>query len=312
MSARGFESLRYSDVSDGAGVPVASLQHYFPNLEQLRREALSHGVRSALDSASAAVAAQRRPWGQVRALIAGTSDSATMWVEYLRAAARDTSLAEESREVLATWVALAERVIDEGMSAGEFSITGSAKEAAHDLQALVVGFGTAAGDAVAQSERAARRLLSVTSGAARASAGALADVLDVAPVAEKPAAKPAARARSTRPATRRAPSKPAAAAEAAAAAAPAPSTRAPGSGKAAKPAAPAEAAPAAVEAPAPGKLAKPAAAAKPVKDSKPVKDAKAGKPARAKAASAPKSSDKPKAPAKGKGKADKSAGRRKK
>ena len=109
LSARGFESLRYSDVSDGAGVPVASLQHYFPNLEQLRREALSHGVRSALDSASAAVAAQRRPWGQVRALIAGTSDSATMWVEYLRAAARDTSLAEESRDVLATWVALAER-----------------------------------------------------------------------------------------------------------------------------------------------------------------------------------------------------------
>lgn len=304
LSARGFESLRYSDVSDGAGVPVASLQHYFPNLEQLRREALSHGVRSALDSASAAVAAQRRPWGQVRALIAGTSDSATMWVEYLRAAARDTSLAEESREVLATWVALAERVIDEGMSAGEFSVTGSAREAAHDLQALVVGFGTAAGDAVAQSERAARRLLSVTSGAARASAGALADALDGGSAAAGAAATPAARARTTRPATRRAASKPAPAA-------PTPSARSTGSRKAAKPAAAAEAAPPAVEAPAPAKVAKPAAAAKPAKDSKPAKDAKAGKPAPSKAAKSPKATDKAKA-AKVKGKADKGAGRRKK
>lgn len=299
MSARGFESLRYSDVSDGAGVPVASLQHYFPNLEQLRREALSHGIRNALDSAAAAVAAQRRPWGQVRALIAGTSDSATMWVEYLRAAARDSSLAEESREVLASWVALAERVIDEGMSAGDFSVSGSAKEAARDLQALVVGFGSAAGDAVSQSERAARRLLSVTGGAARASAGALADVLDVAPAAEEAPAKPAARARSTRPATRRPPRKTAAAG----ADGPAPSTTSRGR-KAATPTAPAESAPADVAASTPAKVAKPAAAAKSGKDTKPVKDTKPAKDAKA-----PKASDKP---AKAKGKADKGAGRRKK
>jgi AcrR family transcriptional regulator len=40
MIFRGYGATRYSDVAEASGVPVASLQHHFPTLEVLRREAL--------------------------------------------------------------------------------------------------------------------------------------------------------------------------------------------------------------------------------------------------------------------------------
>ena len=196
----------------------------------------------------------------------------------------------------------------------EFSITGSAKEAAHDLQALVVGFGTAAGDAVTQSERAARRLLSVTSGAARPRPGR-------SPMSSMSRRRPRSPPRS-QPHGRAAPTDHAPRTEQTSSRSrsrgrrrPAPSTRATGSRRA-KPAAPAEAAPAAVQAPAPGRWPSPPLqrnrARTASRSRTPRPESRRGRRRPGLLAASDKASDKAKAPAKAKGKADKSAGRRKK
>jgi AcrR family transcriptional regulator len=176
MIFRGYGSTRYSDVAEASGVPVASLQHHFPTLAVLRREALRNKVRAELTSLAEQVALITDPWERVYHIIV-TSISLNparrrggwvLWLEYYRAAAHDPQLAEDSREVRAMWVRLIADCISEGMGAGRFRPDGTAHEAAVELHGLIDGLGIGlaiahedadATEAIMMLEHAARRIL---------------------------------------------------------------------------------------------------------------------------------------------------------
>ncbi len=175
---RGYESTRYSDVAEASGVPVASLQHHFPTLEGLRREALRNKVRAELTSLASGVREIADPWERISHIIV-TSVSLdparrrggwVLWLEYWRAAAHDPELAADSREVSELWLDLITGCISDGALAGQFLIEGSPREAAVELHALLDGLGIRlavphlpeeASQAIHLLERAARRMLAV-------------------------------------------------------------------------------------------------------------------------------------------------------
>jgi AcrR family transcriptional regulator len=173
---RGYEATRYSDVAEASGVPVASLQHHFPTLEELRREALRNKVRAELTALADKVSLIADPWERVRHIIV-TSISLdparrrggwVLWLEYWRAAAHDPELAMDSREVNEMWLELITRCIADGVDAGQFHPESTPREAAVELHALLDGLGIRlavdhapeeALDSIALLDRAARRML---------------------------------------------------------------------------------------------------------------------------------------------------------
>jgi AcrR family transcriptional regulator len=176
MIFRGYQSTRYSDVAEASGVPVASLQHHFPTLDVLRREALRNKVRAELTSLAEQVMLIEDPWERVYHIIV-TSVSLdparrrggwVLWVEYWRAAAHDPSLAEDSREVNAQWVSLLTDCIADGVGSGRFTPLGPTHEVAIELHSMLDGLGLhfvvehpaeEAAEAIRLLERAARRML---------------------------------------------------------------------------------------------------------------------------------------------------------
>lgn len=173
---RGYAGLRYQDVSRASGVAVASLRHYFPTRDLLRREALEHAVRVELAQMRASLATIEDPWEQLRWHVVATIDldmasrreGWLLWLEYWRAAARDPALAADTEEVQQAWVDLVQESVDAGVAAGRFHLDQSAPEAAREFCALMDGFGMwlvvehpeqRARDSIAAVERAARRML---------------------------------------------------------------------------------------------------------------------------------------------------------
>jgi AcrR family transcriptional regulator len=181
MIFRGYGATRYSDVAEASGVPVASLQHHFPTLELLRREALRNKVRAELTSLSEQVSVIADPWERVRHIIvrsvsldpARRRGGWVLWLEYWRAAAHDEALAQDSREVRSQWLRLITGCIADGVQAGQFGPDGTAAEAALELHGLLDGLGiklaiehdeAAAAEAIMLLERAARRMLRPSDG----------------------------------------------------------------------------------------------------------------------------------------------------
>ncbi len=161
---RGYEGLRYRDVADQAGVPVASLQHYFPNLADLRREALLHQVHTEMAVLTADLDEISDPWDKLRHIVAQLVDlnpaqrrgEWMLWLEYWRAAAHDTEIAADSRNSERTLHTLVERAIGEGAESGAFHPTSDATSIAKCVLAMIDGFGLqlAIDDTVGGAERA--------------------------------------------------------------------------------------------------------------------------------------------------------------
>jgi putative hydrolase of the HAD superfamily len=176
MIFRGYGATRYSDVAEASGVPVASLQHHFPTLSVLRREALRNKVRAELSSLSEQVSMIADPWQRIYHILV-TSISLeparrrggwVLWVEYYRAAAHDKELAEDSREVTDQWLGLITECVADGAAAGQFRLDAPPQELAKELHGLLDGLGIRlaiehspeeAVEAISVLERAARRML---------------------------------------------------------------------------------------------------------------------------------------------------------
>ncbi len=174
---RGYEATRYSDVAEASGVPIASIQHHFPAIEVLRREALRHKVRSELSDLASHVRRIDDPWERIRHIIirsvslepARRRGGWIVWLEYWRAAAHDPALARDSELVNEQWLDLITWCVADGVGAGMFHVEGTPREAATELHALLDGLGIRlavehppqrAADCIALLERAARRMLS--------------------------------------------------------------------------------------------------------------------------------------------------------
>ena len=176
MIFRGYGATRYSDVAEASGVPVASLQHHFPTLGVLRREALRNKVRAELTSLAEQVSMIADPWERIYHILV-TSISLeparrrggwVLWLEYYRAAAHDKELAEDCREVTAQWLSLITECVADGTAAGQFRLDAPPQELANELHGMLDGLGLRlaiehapeeAARAISTLERAARRML---------------------------------------------------------------------------------------------------------------------------------------------------------
>jgi putative hydrolase of the HAD superfamily len=173
---RGYGATRYSDVAEVSGVPVASLQHHFPTLGVLRREALRNKVRAELTALAEQVRKIDDPWERIYHILV-TSISLdpdrrrggwVLWLEYWRAAAHDRELAEDMRDVTEQWLSLITECVADGAKAGLFRLDGTPEEAALELHGMLDGLGILmaiehppedAAQAITVLERAARRML---------------------------------------------------------------------------------------------------------------------------------------------------------
>jgi AcrR family transcriptional regulator len=146
---RGFDGLRFADVSAATGVPVSSLQYAFGSRDELVREVLRAGVHEELARLKAAVDAERDPLRRIQQFIRrgiSVDDSARregwlLWIEYWRASLRDDVLREEYAQLAAGWRALVKRAIDDGVLLGRFAPEMSTEEAAAVVVAVVDGLG---------------------------------------------------------------------------------------------------------------------------------------------------------------------------
>jgi AcrR family transcriptional regulator len=144
---RGFDGLRFSDVSAATGVPVSSLQYAFGTREALVRDVLRAGVADELDWLREAVDQLDDPWERVERFIRKSvtvdeqdrRDGWLLWMQYWRAALRDEELRDEVADTTRRWRALMRQAVDDGVSGGQFSIVGTPDEAAAALIALVDG-----------------------------------------------------------------------------------------------------------------------------------------------------------------------------
>lgn len=163
---RGFDALRFTDVSEATGVPVSSLQYAFGTREALVREVLRAGVADELDRLRTQINSESDPWRRVERFIrSGISiddqrrrEGWMLWMEYWRAALRDEELREECGATTRGWRMLLTRAVDDGVMLGQFVITGSSEEAAASLVALVDGMSlqVLVGDSRMKSARATR------------------------------------------------------------------------------------------------------------------------------------------------------------
>lgn len=146
---RGYEGLRYRDVAEQAGVPVASLQHYFPNLADLRREALLHQVHSEVATLAGDLEGIIDPWEKLRHIVAFSVElnpgqrrgEWMLWLEYWRAAAHDPEIAADNRVSEKAMRGMVESAIAEGIAAGGFRPVADASSIAKTVLAMIDGFG---------------------------------------------------------------------------------------------------------------------------------------------------------------------------
>lgn len=146
---RGFDGLRFADVSAATGVPVSSLQYAFGTRDELVREVLRAGVNDELAQLKAAVDAERDPLRRLEQFIRrgiSVDDSARregwlLWIEYWRASLRDEVLRHEYAQVAAAWRGLVRRAVDDGVLLGQFAPQMSSEEAAAAIVAVVDGLG---------------------------------------------------------------------------------------------------------------------------------------------------------------------------
>lgn len=178
MVERGYDGMRYQDLSDASGVPVASLRHYFPTIDGLRHEALTHSIRAELAMLETLAGQFDEPWEQLCQFVRhaiGVDEHARrhswlLWLEYWRIAARDASLGPIAEEVYDAWNGVVQRIIERGVVDGSFDLGDlTAADAAFQASAFVDAVGPSIAIApeddalaerlLAQVESATRRLV---------------------------------------------------------------------------------------------------------------------------------------------------------
>ena len=150
IALRGADATRFRDVADETGSAVSTLQYSFGSREDLIIAALEEAAEADLERARRAAAAVSGAVAQLRALVCESviadSDDTTraqwlVWVEYWRAAARDSELRAGSADVYARWRTLVGGILTDGRAAGDFRSDLDTDQAAIQVLALLDGVG---------------------------------------------------------------------------------------------------------------------------------------------------------------------------
>jgi AcrR family transcriptional regulator len=144
---RGYDALRFSDVSAATEVPVSSLQYYFGSRDRLVAEALRWGVRAELARCRDDMRTYRDPWVRMCRFIAWAIDlddstrreGWIIWTEYWRAAMRDPAIHDDAADVAAQWRGIIREIVTDGISSGRFEVVGDPEDAIAEILALADG-----------------------------------------------------------------------------------------------------------------------------------------------------------------------------
>lgn len=129
MAERGYDRVRYSDVSRRSGIPITSVRHYFATIGELRQATVRHLVEREQDAIETAVATLTDPWEQMRTICDMSVKAAVydpsidwrLWLEYLRSVALRPHLMEDYQDVNQRYLDIIGRVVEAGVAAGDFS-----------------------------------------------------------------------------------------------------------------------------------------------------------------------------------------------
>jgi AcrR family transcriptional regulator len=150
IALRGADATRFRDIADETGSPVSTLQYSFGSREDLIIAALEDAAEADLERARRAAAAVSGAVAQLRALVresvvADSDETAReawlVWVEYWRAAARDSELRSGSAAIYARWRTLVGGILADGRAAGDFRGDLDTDQTAIQVLALLDGVG---------------------------------------------------------------------------------------------------------------------------------------------------------------------------
>jgi AcrR family transcriptional regulator len=150
IAQRGADATRFRDVAAETGSAVSTLQYSFGSREDLIIAALEGAAEADLDRVLRAAEAASGPVEQLRALVresvvADSGEKAReawlVWVEYWRAAARDSELRSGSAAIYARWRTLVSGILADGCAAGDFRSDLDTDQTAIQVLALLDGVG---------------------------------------------------------------------------------------------------------------------------------------------------------------------------
>jgi AcrR family transcriptional regulator len=150
IAQRGADATRFRDVAAETGSAVSTLQYSFGSREDLLIAALEDAAEADLDRVRMAAEAASGPVEQLRALVresvvADSDETAReawlVWVEYWRAAARDSELRSGSAAIYARWRTLVGGILADGRAAGDFRGDLDTDQTAIQVLALLDGVG---------------------------------------------------------------------------------------------------------------------------------------------------------------------------
>jgi AcrR family transcriptional regulator len=150
IAQRGADATRFRDVAAETGSAVSTLQYSFGSREDLIIAALEDAAEADLERVRMAAEAASGPVEQLRALVresvvADSDETAReawlVWVEYWRAAARDSELRSGSAAIYARWRTLFGGILADGRAAGDFRGDLDTDQTAIQVLALLDGVG---------------------------------------------------------------------------------------------------------------------------------------------------------------------------
>ncbi len=143
IDERGFDAVRYSDVADGAGVAVGTVQYYFASRDALLGAAFLETNRAAIANARRIAAeAGDDPWDRLEALVAELAGATwAVWLDFWAAARLHAELRAVLEAAYEAWRGPVVEAIEDGLRSGVFASPFTASELAAALVAMVDGLG---------------------------------------------------------------------------------------------------------------------------------------------------------------------------
>lgn len=145
IAERGVDGVRFKDIANGAGFSVGTLQHYFRDRRSLILEALGQFSRETVRGLQRAHADSEGPGEallQVSRAYLNIDDlrfRSALWLELVAAGSRDDYCRRLAAEVFQAWLNLVREIVEEGVRAGEFTLTAGVEDTALSIQAALDG-----------------------------------------------------------------------------------------------------------------------------------------------------------------------------
>ena len=148
VAERGADATRFTDVADGSGVPVSTLQYYFGSRDDLLVATFRHASRSEIEALVIELEAISDPWDRLVRLMdraldgyTGWAEAGRLWMESWRFAMRDPEMRTDVHRDYAAWRALVEDTVRAGVATGRFDPRQSPARIALVTIALIDGLG---------------------------------------------------------------------------------------------------------------------------------------------------------------------------